>query len=132
MREHPLVLLLDDEKEFLEIASMQLHTEGFETVIAHTFDEALAKAEEVHPDLILSDIYMPPEPNGWDLALAVKRDPKLQGTKIAFFSSLRDPKAELVSLRSREGAAELNDIPVFSKTDDVGILHERIRTLFPS
>ena len=70
MREHPLILLIDDEDNFLEIASVKLQANGFETIIVHTVPEALSKAEELLPDVILSDIYMPP---GERLGTCVRR-----------------------------------------------------------
>lgn len=130
MRDHPLVLLIDDEDDFLEIASVKLRTEGFETVITHTVSEALAKAEEVLPDVILSDIYMPPGQSGWELALMVKRDPKLQSVKFAFFSSLRDPMMDVARDDRPTMLTELKTIPVFSKVDDLECLDKRIMALF--
>ncbi len=129
MRERPLVLLLDDEEDFLEIASTQLRSKGFETVITHSVPEALAKAEELLPDLILSDIYMPPGPNGWDFALAVRQDPKLKDVKFAFFTSLRDPIMELSRSKSAPFLIQLKTIPAFSKTDDVLDLDRKISDL---
>ncbi len=128
MRERPLVLLLDDEEDFLEIASTQLRSKGFETVITHSVPEALAKAEEPLPDLILSDIYMPPGPNGWDFALLVTHNWKLKNVRFAFFTSLHDPRG---AIEQSELAArtELKNIPVFSKIDDVGDLGKKVEAL---
>lgn len=128
MRDHPLVLLIDDEEVFLEIASMKLKEDGFEIVITHSVHEAITKAEQLQPDLILSDIYMPPGPNGWDLALALKRNPRTKHIKIAFFSSLRDPSMELTQSNRAIVMKELKGIPVFSKMDDVGILDKKVRS----
>ena len=122
-----MVLLIDDEEIFLEMASMKLREDGFEVEITHTVTEALTKAEESQPDLILSDIYMPPGPNGWELALAVRRNPKLKNIKFAFFTSLRDPAPEIPLAERAEVKNELKEIPVFSKTDDLGSLDERVR-----
>ena len=130
MTEHPLVLLVDDEDDFLEIASMKLHADGFETVITRSIPEALAKAEELQPDLILSDIYMPPGQSGWSLALAVRRDPKLNNTKFAFFTSLRDPLLDLAPHERSQMMNELKGIPIFSKVDDVNDLDKKVRALF--
>lgn len=129
MRDHPLVLLIDDEEDFLEIASTKLQEDGFETVITHTVSEALIKAEEVQPDLILSDIYMPPGPSGWELALAVRKNPKLQHIKFAFFTSLRDPMMELAASDRPQVMSELQGVPIFSKIDDIEELDKRIRAL---
>lgn len=115
------MLLLDDEEVFLEIASMKLREGGFAVEVSHTVTEALAKAEELLPDLILSDIYMPPGPNGWELALAVRRDPKLKDIKFAFFTSLRDPAMELAQADRARIMNELRGVVFFNKTDIAGL-----------
>jgi len=125
MREKPLVLLIDDEEVFLEIASMKLSSGGLETLITRNITEALRKAEDLLPDLVLSDIYMPPGPNGWELALELKRNPKTKQLKIAFFSSLRDPWLEIKADREKL-IAELGAVTFLSKMDDVDVLAERV------
>jgi diguanylate cyclase len=121
-----LILLVDDENEFLEIASLKLKNKGFETVTTTDGHVALAKAEELQPALVLSDIFMVPGPNGWELALELKRNPKTRGIKLAFFTSLRDPWAEIPVEAREKVAAELGHPVFFSKIDDVEKLGERI------
>jgi CheY-like chemotaxis protein len=128
MREKPLVLLVDDEEVFLEIASVKLRTEGFETAMAQDVRDALVMAERLLPDIVLSDIFMPPGPNGWEFALELRRNPKTCAIKIAFFTSLRDPWLEL-SMDRTKLAAELGPVTFLSKTDDVDALAERVRRL---
>jgi len=125
MRDKPLVLLVDDEEVFLEIASIKLQADGFETISTRDVRDALEKAERLLPDLVLSDIYMPPGPTGWDLALELRRNPKTRDIKVAFFTSLRDPWAELRG-DHKAIAAELGHVTFFSKTDDVDVLAERV------
>jgi len=129
MREHPLVLLIDDEEDFLEIASIKLQADGCDTIVTHSVPEALAKAEEMQPDLILSDIYMPPGPNGWEFAMTVRHDPKIANTKFAFFTSLHDPWLELSPSQRATVSSELKDVHFFSKTDDVNRLGEGVLKL---
>lgn len=127
-RERPLVLLVDDEEVFLEIASTKLKTEGFLTVVAYTVTDALTKAEELLPDLILSDVYMPPGPNGWEFALEIRRNPKTRNIRFAFFTSLRDPWAELKKEHA-SAAQELGRVTFFSKMDDVDHLADLVGKL---
>ena len=129
MRDRPLVLIVDDEEIFLEIATIKLQMSGLAVMTAHTFSEALARAEEFLPDLILSDIYMPPGPDGWKLALAVRENPKMKDIKFAFFTSLRDPMMDLRQEERIEMEKLLKVIPVFSKTEDVGVLDKRVKDL---
>jgi CheY-like chemotaxis protein len=129
MRTQPLVLLVDDEADFLEIAALKLQHKGFETVATTDGRDAIAKAEALQPDLILSDVYIVPGPNGWELALELHRNPKTREIRLAFFTSLRDPWIE-IPLEARDAVSAELGHPVFlSKVDDVVILGERVRSL---
>src|SRR5690348_17067705 len=127
-RQKPLVLLVDDEEIFLEIASVALRSSGFETVLTTDVRDAIAKAETLRPDLILSDIYMPPGPTGWEFALELHRNPKTQDIKVAFFTSLKDPWLELRANRDAI-VRELGNVIFLSKMDDVGVLSKRIAAM---
>ena len=129
MRSKPLVLLIDDEEMFLEIASVKLKSDGFDTIETQDFRDALAKAESLLPDLVLSDIYMAPGPTGWDLALELRRNPKTREIKIAFFTSLRDPWLELKKDKDTVIAELGGHVTFFSKTDDVDILADGVSKL---
>src|SRR5258707_7429084 len=55
----PLVLVADDEPRITKLVAIALAEEGFRVVTAGSGEEALAKAEEVRPDIVLLDIVMP-------------------------------------------------------------------------
>ncbi len=59
MSTQPLVLVADDEPRITKLVSMALSGEGFRVVTASGSEEALAKAEDMRPDIILLDIVMP-------------------------------------------------------------------------
>jgi two-component system KDP operon response regulator KdpE len=59
MSTQPLVLVADDEQRITKLVSMALTDEGFRVVTAAGGEEALVKAEEVRPDIVLLDIVMP-------------------------------------------------------------------------
>lgn len=122
MRTQPFVLLVDDEEIFLEIASVKLHANGFMTAIANDVRDALEKAESLQPDLVLSDIYMPPGPSGWELALKLRHNPKTCAIKLAFFTSLSDPWLEMPKEERQKITSELGNVVFLSKTDDVDTL----------
>ena len=129
MRIQPLILLVDDESDFLEIASMKLQRSGFETFATTSGHEAISKAEELQPDLVLSDIYMVPGPNGWEVALELHHNPRTRGIKLAFFTTLSDPWMEIPPEAREKLAAELAHIAFLSKIDDVEMLGDRIAHL---
>jgi len=59
MSTQPLVLVADDEQRITKLVSMALTDEGFRVVTAADGEEALAKAEEIRPDIVLLDIVLP-------------------------------------------------------------------------
>ena len=59
MGTQPLVLVADDEPRITKLVSIALSEEGFRVVTASGGEEALAKAEEIRPDIVLLDIVMP-------------------------------------------------------------------------
>lgn len=129
MRPHPLVIIVDDENDFLEIASLKLKGSGFETFTTTDGFEAIAKAEELQPDLILSDVYMIPGPNGWELALELHRNPKTRDIKLIFFTSLNDPWTEIPVDARVTVAKELGEPIFLSKVEDVEMLGSKLMTL---
>ncbi len=59
MSTQPLVLVADDEPRITKLVSIALQAEGFRVVTAEGGEEALRRAEEVRPDVVLLDIVMP-------------------------------------------------------------------------
>src|SRR5947208_16554790 len=59
MSPQPRVLVADDEPRITKLVSIALSEEGFRVVAANGGEDALAKAEEVRPDIVLLDIVMP-------------------------------------------------------------------------
>ena len=53
------ILLVDDEEMILEVLQAYFEKEGWEIVSASNGIEALKKAKEYHPDLIILDLMLP-------------------------------------------------------------------------
>jgi len=129
MRDKPFVLVVDDEEIFLEMVQVQL-APFYELKESRSVDEAFRVALELVPDLVLSDMYMPPGPSGWELAFALRRNPKTRDIPFAFLTSLRDPWAELRPGRAKDEIVRELGSPVFlSKIDDVGHLAAKVGEL---
>lgn len=123
----PLVLVVDDEKNFREIITVKLEASGFAVVSAKSGKEALEFLKQSPPDLVLMDIHMPNE-TGTDVALAIKQDPKTAHTKIAFLSNLKEPWPAMVGDKKKI-ARELGMEEFIEKTDDLEILVKRVREI---
>jgi len=55
----PLVLVADDEPRITKLVAIALSEEGFRVITAASGEEAIRKAEEYRPDVVLLDIVMP-------------------------------------------------------------------------
>lgn len=67
------ILIVDDERDIVVILKLALGKEGYEVIEAFDGLEALEKAAEVKPDLILLDIMMP-KMDGLSVNLKLKED----------------------------------------------------------
>src|SRR3954447_2007854 len=69
----PRILFVEDEASIAEPFASALRREGFEPVLARTAAEALARAEQQAPDLVLLDLNLP-DGDGRDVARELRRD----------------------------------------------------------
>jgi CheY-like chemotaxis protein len=53
------IMVVDDEPEYRLIMRSVLSSEGWDVVLAENGEDAIAKLEQEHVDLVISDIYMP-------------------------------------------------------------------------
>jgi CheY-like chemotaxis protein len=127
MREKPLVLLVDDEEDFLEIFSTKLTASGFDVVVVHSAAGAIHTAEKIQPDLVLMDISMP-EQTGTDAAIALKHDEATKNIKIAFLSSMKDPWPRTVTPRN-DLAKQLGVEDFIDKSDDLDVIAKKVREI---
>jgi two-component system, cell cycle response regulator len=74
--ETPLILVVDDNPDNLEIISTRLRFRGYEVATAERGEEAIAKVVDVEPDLILLDIMMP-DMDGYEVARRIRGDESL-------------------------------------------------------
>jgi len=85
-RQVPLVMVVDDSLTMRKVTSRVLERHNFEVSTARDGVEALERLEERVPDLMLLDIEMP-RMDGYELATAMKADPRLAGVPIVMITS---------------------------------------------
>ncbi len=83
----PLIMLVDDEPDNLEILGRMLRIRGFRLAAFPTGELALRAASETKPDLILLDIMMPGI-DGYQVCRRLKADPRLRAVPVLFLSAL--------------------------------------------
>lgn len=88
------ILLVDDEPDILEFVGYNLTKEGFEVHTAANGLQAIEKASEITPHLILLDVMMP-ELDGMETCKRLKQMPALSRTIIVFLSARGEDESQL-------------------------------------
>ena len=90
------ILIVDDEKNIVELIRINLEANGFETISAYTGLEALEKANSI-PDLILLDIMLP-DIDGFEICRMIRLNEKTKDIPIIMLTA----KSEESDKRSEE------------------------------
>ncbi len=67
------ILLADDDTMIVDPLGLQLRREGFEVVVASDGEEALSKARNLKPDVVLLDVMMPKK-QGWEVCRELRAE----------------------------------------------------------
>src|SRR6266567_4778760 len=68
-----MVLIADDDRDIVRFVEVNLRLEGFEVITAHDGKDALAKALDLQPNLILLDVMMPGM-DGYEVCTKLRAD----------------------------------------------------------
>ncbi len=88
------ILLVDDEPDILEFIGYNLRKEGYTVETASNGREALGKALEMLPHLILLDVMMP-EMDGMETCRKLREHPDFDRTIICFLSARGEEQSQL-------------------------------------
>ena len=80
------ILIADDEEGILDAVEIRLKSKGYNVTKASSGKEALSKADEIQPDLIIMDIDMPP-PNGYQACRQIKENIALKHIPVILLTS---------------------------------------------
>jgi two-component system sensor histidine kinase/response regulator len=86
MNENSTILIIDDEPALLLGLAAKIKRQGYHVVTAADGNEGLQKARETLPDLILSDVMMPP-PDGFALRKIMSEDQRLASIPFIFLTA---------------------------------------------
>lgn len=116
------ILIADDEPDILEIISFNLEKEGYTVHTANNGNEAIEKAKQLNPDLIILDIMMPGK-TGVDVCQILRSQPAFKDTLIIFLTALSDDASQIKGLET--GADDYVNKPISPK-----VLISRVNALF--
>ena len=99
MRTPPLILIVEDNPESLDILRARLTAHNYEVITALDGEAGLTMAREKQPDLILLDIMMP-KMDGIEVCRRIKGDPSLPFMPIIMVTAKADSKDVVAGLEA--------------------------------
>jgi CheY-like chemotaxis protein len=83
------ILVIDDEKDILEIAKKRLESHGYEVLVARSGREGIEKAITAKPELIFLDLMMP-EIDGFQVCHLLQQSDQTKAIPIIAFTALTE------------------------------------------
>ncbi len=80
------VLVVDDDPDVARFVEVNLRSAGYEVTVASDGQEALERAVELRPDLVLLDVMMP-KLDGFEVAQRLRRDARTSSTSIIMLTA---------------------------------------------
>jgi len=91
------ILVVDDEKDIVEMLKYNLEKEGYKVFTALNGTRALEQTQENKPDLILLDVMMP-EMDGWEVCKRIMKDERTATIPVIFLTAKDSEVDEVVGL----------------------------------
>ncbi len=87
------ILVADDNSNIQKMVSLALQDQGIEVVAVGNGEAAVRKLSDIHPDLVLADVFMPVR-NGYEVCEFVKSDPRFAQIPVILLVGAFDPLDE--------------------------------------
>ncbi|MFO7702792.1 MAG: response regulator transcription factor [Psychroflexus maritimus] len=111
-KKNTLILVVDDEPDILEILSYNLKNEGYQVALAEDGLEAIEKAKELKPNLIILDVMMP-EMDGIEACSKIREIDSLKNTIITFLTARSEDYSQIAGFEA--GADDYINKPIKPK-----------------
>jgi len=115
------ILVVDDVPENLDIVRIRLESQGYEVVTAVAGEDALARARELEPDLVLLDVMMP-KLDGISALKVLKQDAALRFVPVILLTAKSDTRDVVAGL-------EAGGDDYLTKPVDQAALMARVRSM---
>jgi CheY-like chemotaxis protein len=117
----PVVLVVDDHDDTRQMSLIVLRSQGFDPMAAESGDAAFARACEVQPDVIVTDLAMP-DGNGWELLERLSSDERTSAIPVVMLTACA---TDSVRQRAREEGVDA----FFFKPCAPNVLADELRRL---
>jgi CheY-like chemotaxis protein len=102
------ILIVEDNNDSRDLLAKLINRFGYDAIEADSGREAIGKAVEMHPDLILMDIYLP-DMTGDKIIARLKANPATRDIPVIITTALLEGTARNNALHA--GAAEILEKP---------------------
>jgi len=93
------VLVIDYNKESLESIKSVFEQDGFEVIESLASEDAIKKAKEESPHLIIMELVMP-KLDGIDICIELRREKELLNTLIVFYTERDDDYSQIAAFNA--------------------------------
>jgi DNA-binding response OmpR family regulator len=114
------IMIVDDEVDLVETVRFPLEMEGFNVMVSYNGEDALNKAREESPDLIILDLMLP-KLDGYKVCRLLKFDEKYKHIPILMLTAKTQDKDKI--LGTETGANEY-----ITKPFEMDDLLEKVKT----
>lgn len=125
MREKPLILIVDDDKDFSEVIATKFKASGIDVAEAEDGDDGCRKATSLVPDLILMDVRMP-KMNGIEALVEIKKTEATKHCKVVFLTAFGDTQPDVFK-NDQKFAQEVGAFDYIVKTQDLDKIVEKVK-----
>jgi DNA-binding response OmpR family regulator len=86
------ILIIDDDPDFRYAVQMVLEAEGFETEMAATGEEGVSKVLDTQPDLVILDVIMVKDLEGFEVSRTLREEHNLMELPILMLTAVHSVK----------------------------------------
>jgi CheY-like chemotaxis protein len=129
MAEQSLILIVDDDYDFLEINRRILERAGFRVATAASPTQAMDRVAAETPDLVITDLMMSEVDSGFSLARRLRDDPRTAAVPIIMSTSVTTALGLDFTPHSADDLASMKVDAYFDKPLDPVALVAKVREL---
>ena len=124
-----LILIVDDDYDFLAINRHILEKAGYRVVTASEPSEALVRMRSEKPDLVITDLMMTSVDSGFSFSATIKDDPKFADVPVIISTSVSSALGLDFRPRSEEDLQKMRVDAYFDKPLDARLLLDKVAEL---
>lgn len=131
--EKKTILIIDDDKDFLEIFGTKLSSAGYNVIRAVGGDNGINAAKTSSPDLVLLDVNMPGQ-DGIEVIDRIQKELGDKKLRVAFLTSYGEPRNEYdgpteTVMIDKKLAVDIGAKDYIRKSDDLEAIVARVRQI---